>query len=269
MGIKRDKLGYITLENYDIEGLDSLDSKDIFSFIFNDNKYYFKKVKSVKQSYNELIGYELAKDFGIDAIEYDLASFHGHIGFISKDFSNSNYHFLEEYLVNYYGDYKGRNNLYDISIMFMNILPDDKMNTLLDDFRRLLMFDIIIANSDRHDRNIIIDSSNMRIGPVFDNEMLCNEDCYFSFSLTGRDDNTISSFLSVLSSDELDFFEKKVNIISRDNLEKIFKRIEDKIGTQIVEYIKNSLLEKYDSYYNYLLKVLKYIRGNKLELKID
>ena len=266
MELSRDSLGYINLDKLGIAKIDNLFAIDSFSFNYNNERYFFKKIKSIDQSYNELIGYELAKDFGLDAIEYDLGSYYGFIGFISKDYSRKEYRYLESYINSYYGSYSKRNNIHDVSIMFHDIFSELDANNIMNDLYKLLMFDIIIANSDRHDRNIIIDSSTLRLGPVFDNEMLLNRDYYFSFSVTGKDDNTISEFLSILNPQELEFFVNKLEIINRDNLIKVFNRIEKKIGTSIVDGIKEEVLQRYSVYYEYLNRVIKMIRGNRFLL---
>ena len=267
MRLRRDSMGFINLDKLGLSKVDNIMILDSFRFVYKNDLYYFKKVKSINQSYNELIGYELAKDFGLDAIQYDIGSYYGFIGFISKDYSNKGYCFLEQYIENYYGKFSKRNNIHDVSIMFHDTFGEDVANNIMNDLYRLLMFDIIIANSDRHDRNILIDSSTLRLGPVFDNEMLLNEDYYFSFSVTGRDDNTISEFLSILSPQELEFFVNKIEIINRDNLLKVFNRIEKKIGTSMVDSIKNEVLKKYSDYYEYLKKVVKMIKGNRFLLE--
>ncbi len=264
---RRDKMGFISLDESPLNNIKVVNSHSIISFVCEGKKYFFKRTKSTNQTYNELLGYEFALEFGIDAIPYDIASLDGFTGSLSEDFSNYHYVFLEDVLTSYYGDDRCKNNLYDVSLMFMSIYPEEKVSDLLEDFRRLLMFDIIIGNSDRHSGNILVDSNSLRLGPVFDNEMLGNRDCYFSFSMTGHDDNTISEYLSILSETELNLFRKKLDIISESNILKIIGKIEKKIGSPLVDGIKEEIIGRYRDIYNYLLKVFNVIKGRSIVLK--
>ena len=260
-------MGFISLDRSPLSSIKKVDSHNIISFVCNGVKYFFKRTKFTNQTYNELLGYEFALEFGIDAIPYDIACLEGFTGSLSEDFSNYHYAFLEDILIGYYGNDIGKNNLYDVSLMFMSIYPEDKVVDLLEDFRRLLMFDIIIGNSDRHAGNILVDTNRLRLGPVFDNEILGNRDCYFSFSMTGHDDNTISEYLSILSEDELNIFRTKLDIISKDNILKILNKIENKIKAPIVEGVKEEIINKYRDIYNYLLKVYNAVKGKGIRLE--
>jgi hypothetical protein len=97
--------------------------------------------------------------------------------------------------------------------------------------------------------------------------MLGNRDCYFSFSMTGHDDNTISEYLSILSETELNLFRKKLDIISESNILKIIGKIEKKIGSPLVDGIKEEIIGRYRDIYNYLLKVFNVIKGRSIVLK--
>ena len=260
-------MGFISLNNSLFSGVRKDNSHNIISFVHDGKKYFFKRSKSTNQTYNELLGYEFALEFGIDAIPYDIACLDGFTGSLSEDFSNYNYVFLEDILTGYYGEDRGKNNLYDVSLMFMSIYSEDRVVDLLEDFRRLLMFDIIIGNSDRHAGNILVDINRLRLGPVFDNEWLGNRDCYFSFSMTGHDDNTISEYLSILSEDELNIFKNKLDIISESNILKIIDRIEKKIGSSLVDGVKEEIISKYRDYYNYLLRVYNAVKGRGIRLE--
>lgn len=230
-----------------------------YSYIFDGDKYFYKRCKDVGQIYNELVGYELAKDFGIDAIEYDLASYNGFIGVTSKDYMKKDYVCLEDMLKSFYGTDKDKCTYVDVCEMLFTKYYE-LSSELMKDLLRLIMFDVIIGNSDRHDRNIIIDTSNLRLAPISDNELLLNSNAlekgYYSFSIDGEKDKTSYKLLNYLNNDDLELFKEKVKLIEREHILEIINRIEKKIGAPMVDFMKEKLLNDSAIHYMQLHKLL-------------
>lgn len=265
----RDKMGYIKIEELDIQNKSDI-NYNLFSFEYNGKKYYFKQVKNVNRAYNELIGYELAKDFGIECVSYDLASYNGFIGYLSEDYMKDGYKRLSGLLSDYYGNIYNRCNYNDVSSMFFDMYEEDS-NELIDQLLLLIMFDVIIGNFDRHDENIIIDVENKRLAPISDNEMLLGEQAvyggYFSFSIDNNKTNTLSRLIEYLPGTYREFFLKKIQIISRENILSVFARVEEKIGCSMNLAVKKELLLSFEKYYKYLMDKIEKFNKEKLALK--
>ena len=63
--------------------------------------------------------------------------------------------------------------------------------------------------------------------------------------------------LKILNDNQLLFFYKKVEIISPENIEDVFRRVEAKIKTPMVGPIKEELRKKFAFHYRSLLNILK------------
>ena len=254
-------MGYIELEKMPIKKREETNQLHSFTFLYWGKRYYFKEVKAINQSYNELIGYELAKDFGLEAIPYDLASYNGHIGFLSKDYMQDGYVRLEDLLKNYYGSSEDKNNLDDAATMLRDTYPPEVAEKIINDLLDLLMFDIVIGNYDRHDQNIVIDTKNGKLAPISDNEMMLDSDAMYSqwygFRMSADDKYTLDSFLSYLDSAGLVRFAKKVLIIQSNNIQSIMSRVEKKIGHPMNEYIKAEIVKKFSEYSGFLLRKIE------------
>ena len=251
-------MGYIELEKLPIKDRKEINILHSATFLLRGKRYYFKEVKVINQSYNEMIGYELAKDFGLEAIPYDLASYNGRIGFLSRDYMQEGYVSLEDLLKQYYGTEEGKNNLDNVSIMLRDTFPSEVAEKIINDLLELLMFDIIIGNYDRHEKNIVIDTKNGKLGPVSDNEMMLDSDAmygqWYAFKMHPDDKYTLDSFLGYLDSAGLVTFAKKVLIIESSNIQSVMSRVEEKIGHPMNEYIKAEIAKKYSEYFGFLLR---------------
>ena len=208
--------------------------------------------------YNELVGYELAKDFGFEAVPYDIAVHDGFNGYISQDYMKDGYVPLEDLYRTYFGyDTRHKCNLDDVSIFLRDAYPEIAEN-VISDLIRLLEFDIIIGNFDRHDQNIIIDVKNGKLAPVFDNEMMLNEDAmygqFYSFRMSADDKTTLDSLLSYLDIAGLSNFARKTLIISQNNMESVMKRVETKIGRPMDTKIKEKMIKRFNDYCTFLLR---------------
>ncbi len=254
-------MGYIELEKLPIKERKETNVLHAATFLLRGKRYFFKPVKQINQSYNELIGYELAKDFGLEAIPYDLASYYGQIGFLSKDYKQEGYVCLDDLLKNYYGTAEEKNNLDDASIMLRDTFPEEVAERIINQLLDLLMFDIIIGNYDRHEENIIIDTKNGKLAPVSDNEMMLDSDAmygqWYAFKMNADDKYTLDSFLGYLDSSGLVLFARKALIIQSSNIQSVMQRVEKKIGHPINGYIKAEIEKKFSQYSGFLLRKIE------------
>ena len=140
------KNGFIILD-------DLVDSRttafNSFKFEYNGQEYFYKRSDLPDTVYNELVGEELAKDFGIRHAEYDLASYHENIGVISKNFIKKDEIFCTA--SDLLDDIIKKENKYPLTQfnnlkLYKKILPESVFKDLL----RLFVFDVISGNNDRH-----------------------------------------------------------------------------------------------------------------------
>lgn len=259
MLIRRDFEGFIILDKWPMKNREIVNEKfHSFSFVTKGKKYFFKEVKNTTMYYNELVGYELAKDFGLEAVPYDIAVYDGFNGYISQDYMKDGYVSLEDLFRVYFNyDTDDKCNLDDVSYFLREEYPEIAEN-IISDLIRLLEFDIIIGNYDRHEENIIIDIPNGKLAPVFDNEMLLTEDAmvnqFYSFKMSRDDKYTLDNLLQYLDSSALLEFATKVLIISHNNIESVMQRVEKKIGHPIDPVTRKKMVCGFSNYSGFLLR---------------
>lgn len=267
--------------------------KILFSFEYQNEIYYFKYDANTI-AYDELVAAELASDYGIKHIDYDLAVWEDVCGVISKNYKEENANFIEGYeiLSDYWDKYPSEedkeldgfitnanrtyveihNNLDDIwdALEYRYQNREDKREIITDLMKRIIdifIFDIITCQSDRHSLNwgIIEKNGIVDIIPLYDNErILANQGKGASISLTIDSDGYMSLFTNIkkfinVSSDEFrNLIKEKLNIISDDNLSRVFERISNK-----TEYPMS------DSYKEYYLMQFRKHRKNIENILIE
>lgn len=118
----------------------------------------------------------------------------------------------------------------------------------------IFLFDIITCQPDRHTRNweIMEKEDIINISPLYDNERILKyreEDAIISISISESEDENLWEALKKfqhLSSDEFNnLIEKRLWIISEENLMSVFERIEKKTNHSMPEKCKNFYLDGY------------------------
>lgn len=257
----------------------------VFSFKYNGEIYFYKDKNCSKISpYNELVAEELAKDFGIPCVSYDLAALgKNRVGNISKNYKQDNVNYIEgtELLgLTHYYDSDLQNDLIDRIKPFRNILEDiwDGLEIRYHDYpdqRKIIdglmkkivdiyLFDILTCQVDRHDKNwqIIESSEFIDIAPLFDNERILNATEMFAEVSLGIDSvwenlwESIQKFQEVSSEEFTDIIKDKLWIISEENLYKVFERIEKKTEYPMPEERKQYYLNGYKKHREQLEEIL-------------
>ena len=233
--------------------------RNVYTLDFNNKKYYFKTIYSIDTIYNELIAEEIAKDYNIPHIHYELAVLDGNIGVISENFvkDNEEYINMDNLLKKVYSNSKDKtnhNNLTDIwdalDITFKN---NELVENLMNQIVNIFLFDILIANNDRHDENYgIIVGNNIKISPVFDNNCMLSDISLYEgeYSITidqdsNEENNIIQEFLSVSSLEYTELLKSKLWIIEENNINKVLERVEKRINRKIEERYKTSIKRKF------------------------
>ena len=164
LNMYRNKQGFIDLDKLEIESLGQepectslsgwLLLPDGFEYLFkwsNNPNFY--------ELYSALVEYEAAKSLGIQAVEYDLATYNGKLGIISKKFLSEDEELISgnEILssVNKTSQNKYKNNVKDVYEAFLLYFKDPKIvddmmhHFILDRY----MFDMVLAEEDGFSHN--------------------------------------------------------------------------------------------------------------------
>ena len=234
VNFKRDNMGYI-----DLEALGCVYNKGTVTI--NGETFYYKD--SGIGAYKELVIDELAKDFGLNCAEYDLASFSYRCGLISKDLNRGNDQFIpmsellsEFYHTSNYRTLRQYNNLDDIGVMLEQKFDYPTSKRLIEQLNVLYIFDIIVGNSDRNCTNYGIQYHDGELNiMILDNELSMDSDVLFmnEYQLKrsrGKDDLADISYSAV---------QDYLKLVSNENLDDIFGRVERKIQSTINEGIKS------------------------------
>lgn len=262
----------------------------VFSFDYHGETYYYKFTDYKEISpYNELIAEELAHDFGIPCVDYDLAVL-GDIreGNISKDYKRPDANYLtgQDILYSFYsktmnfGDsfldenrYNSLENIWDALEYRYQLHPDKRevVRSLMEKLVNIYLFDVLVCQSDRHSGNWMIEEkeNNIDIAPIFDNERLypdlycyypginvefCEDDpCKIEDDLLYK---SLESFKKVSNENYLNIIKDKLWIIGEENLNKVFERIEAKTEYPMPEGKKKYYLDGYQKHQDNLKKIL-------------
>ena len=264
MELNRDEFGALIIDN--IKFGKYTDKHYIFNY--KNERYYLKRCINIENIYNGLIAEFIAHDFGISCTHSDIYVDDGYYGYISKEINN-NYKCkaIDEYL-----NEDKNNNLTDI----WNIFSGN--DNIMCSFVNVFLFDVLIANPDRHSLNLTI-YNDEEIGMLYDNENMLNEDSYLygfyslqidsdDYSMEIGEYNLLEKFLYRSDNLYLEILKSKLWIISEENLKSVFKRVENRLGVSMQESIKNKIIYKMKLNYDKINEVIKkYDRVNGYEYK--
>ncbi len=257
-----------------------------FSFNYNGDKYFFKindynnDDYNVYSVYNELIVEELARDYGIPCIDYDLAILGTYQGVLSKNFELENVNYIYGYdLLDNYEKNTGNfapNTLQNIWCVLEYRYQNqfNKREIIINLMKKIVdiyLFDVITCQSDRHSGNwqIMESDNNIDIAPLYDNECILKRRLYMAtVALTMREGDqslweSIKQFQNISSEEYTDIIKEKIWIISNDNLKTVFERVENKIGCVLPDKYKYHLSVNYQAH----KKMLENLFGLNNKLK--
>jgi hypothetical protein len=218
--------------------------------------FKFPKSDQTFEHFSEKIASELAKIIGVESANVDIGIYDNKIGSMSylindktKEVLIEGIALISKYRKNY--DMKKMQDLESNEYYcFEMILEAIKGYKLEDDFFKVVIFDYIIGNSDRHHSNwaILESNNNIRFCPIYDNgSSLC---CYITdFDIETRNNNP-QWFDSIIGS-------KSRSIIRIDKSNK--KKPTHK---EVMEYIK-------ESYYEETINFVRNIKDKLTSVEID
>ena len=255
--------GIINLNQLNIELND-------FTNFYYEGKQYFIKWSDKILLLNELVAAEIAKDFGISSVRYAYARCDYNEFFYGDCvISECAYHDNDKVynLSDLVGD---KLTLEDIwNALEIKYKDEDIVSALMDEIVNVFLFDILIANDDRHSLNFFIveNENGVNVAPLFDNEyMLCDSSINFQhYSIKVDEGNpyykfiqgNLSRFLQISDKRYLDRLESKLWIITSSNLDVIFERIEKQTGFQFSDDYKEGIKEGFNINHSMIEETIK------------
>lgn len=262
-----------------IKCLDNTNNK-LLIFNYQGENYYYKydKYANIIRPYNELIASELAQDFGIPYVDYDLAILKNKKGVISKNFKKENTDYIQgnQLLLNFWknsfniGENNNLEDIWDALEYHYQNYPNKReiIEYLMKKIILIFVFDIIICNHDRHSENwmIIENDNNIDIAPIYDNEGMLTINSVFSMVSLTVDDmepnlcRVIKRFQKISGEEYKNIIKEKLWIISDENLKSVFGRIEQKTNYPISETLKEHYIKSFKEHRERLERILNYIQ---------
>lgn len=262
--------------------------------------FKFKKDEGTTDHVSECIAYDLSCLLDIPCAKFELGTYNGREGSISYNIIQRNDEYLMEgiyFISSIYPSYDSEKfidvetqNKYSVEMILKSI----KGIVPIDDFMKMLIFDYLIGNSDRHQSNWAMISRNgkMKWSPLYDNSSsLC---AYIAEgkirSYLGKDKVRWNSLVDTKSKSLIRCKERDTNrpthlevlyYIKSNYYKETFKFVE-KVGTLMTEsnisdivgkYLSNELSEDrkllIQKYLLWKVKKMKEVYFGKEELDVD
>ena len=216
----------------------------IKKFNIDGELYYFKTLSPGCLPYSELIANEFARDYGLPCVEYYYAQYGGYYGYLSKDFSGDNQKFMSQYLLE--KDEEGfgciNNSIKHISMCFEEKPTHDR---IIDELYNLIVFDIIIGNSDRHDENIIV-TNDETVYPIFDNDWTGSSPAVNNGQYSLFIDSYDSSIIEELYENNREYYYKlmySLSLLNYKHIKDVLNRVEEKMGVSIKQHDREKIID--------------------------
>lgn len=283
--------GFLDLKDY---------TKDADSYYrdfiqIKDKKYF---CKTTNNPYHELICSEIANMLGVNCVQYDLGLFKGYKGVISECYRKddatyiSGYEVLEKFytekkeFVNEMGlaNFDWRENWEGPYYIHMNNLeiiwpslfylyckyPEAQLQKCVNDLVLQFILMILTGQYDRgaYQWELEITEEAISVVPMFDNEAsfhLVNASTGMSTSFADCEQSpsvVLKEFLTISSSEYVDLFLEKFNLLTEDAFIKIIHAVEHKIMAAIPLDVCDNLLTNFKINRTNIEKVLKELNIN-------
>ena len=277
------------IQDPNVHKVEHSNSDRSISFIYQSKKYFYKgNVRSWYNPYNELIVSELAKDFGIPCVDYDLAILDTVPGTISLNYKEDDKSYIsgEDIFKETWGigtrdteQFNNLENIWDVLECKYQDYPNKRsiIRSLMSQIISIYFFDILTYQLDRQSFNweIVESSKGISVAPLFDNERIYPDSSRlvslrvdidvaptYLDSWDTLDDDLENAYQSILrflftSSEEFsNLIFDKLWIIGEENLNKVFDRIETKTGYPMPEEKKKYYLDGYQKHRKKLEQIL-------------
>ena len=253
----------------DLDSFAPVTSTKQFVFDYQQNKYYFKRIKNWYSCYHELLAEELAKDYGIPCVHYDLAVVHNFMGFVSEHafHDGAKVVSLDDILARAYpflswNERRVYNNFEDVGKAFSIYYHNPQVEQeLMRQFTNIFFFDIFIANIDRHEKNLFVEErdGNVSFARLLDNELMLDEFCLsygvYRIGIDHQDaqslmnpfvipegENFLEKYLRNCTMEDYQLFLDKLWIISEENVQSALERVSKRIHAPLQSTIEKEIL---------------------------
>ncbi len=272
----------------------------VFSFKYKEEEYFYKydyaREPFKVSPYNELVAGEIAEDLFIPHVDYDLAVVGGFKGAISKNFRRNNVKYLsgKEFLSNNHPlgsqeETSTLNNLEDIRIALEECYgrnPDyqNKVTEFMKKVVNMFIFDLLTGQTDRGYSNwwvVEYPDGKLDLQPLFDNMRILVLHHYlaterypevsklllrFNRDISRFFEDNLEAFLEYSDEEYVNLFYNSLWVISQENIQKIFTRIEKKCGYPMPEKLKQFYLKEFDVQLNFLTETYEKVTSSKQRL---
>lgn len=198
--------------------------------------FKFTKTIETKEHVSEKLAKDIADIIQLECANIDLGTYNNRIGCMSYLINDNDVTLIEGiYLINREYPYFNPDKLYDQSSneyysldMIINVLPEDVLKL---NFLKIVIFDFIIGNTDRHQSNWAVLQNNdmITISPVYDNgSSLC---AYIN-------ENNISSYLGK----DIKRFNSLVDSKSRSRIRVNKYSKKEPTHLEVAKYIKSKYM---------------------------
>lgn len=259
----------------------SVYSNDHYWVEINNEEYYYKITNF---PYHEVVCSELGKQMGLDIAEYDLATYRGNFGVISKSYHKPRAEYIPGYevLYNYWKsskkivrdmglkridwrktfigpEYVYMNNLETIwqalEYLYGNKYPKDQIFACFFSIVEEFIFCILTGQYDKssHNWELEITKDKMVKVPIYDNEAsFPSEEHKVTFSVGMKDSlhnmsEVLHNFLRYSSSEYIELFLEMYNKSSREVFDGVIASIERQTQCEIPLRVKEELVDNYET----------------------
>lgn len=276
--------GFLCLE-------DELELSDNTDFFYINNKEYYFKPTSL--AYNELVCSEIANLLNVNCVQYDLAILNRKEGVISESYRKENATYiqgcdiLEKFWVdnkefvnemglrnfdwkkNWVGpNYIHMNNLEIIWPCFYSLYkkyPEEQIQKCINDLILQFIFMILTCQHDRgaHQWELEETPETISIVPMYDNEASFPDSEIWTGMSTGFGDCeqspsvVLKEFLTISSSEYVNLFLEKFNLLTEDAFIKAIHLVENKISAAIPLNDKDKLITNFRRNRSNIEKILE------------
>ncbi len=207
----------------------------------------------------EILCEMIAKKLGIDVLHYDLASYDGVLGLVSKNFKDSDSAYMSEMDLNYlyYSHinteemdmyYSPRTNSNSLLFVWHSLedylngraYKEENVKELMGELTKRFCFDLLTLQIDRNEENTCFkdDGNNLSLVPLFDNELSFRNNILYKMGVNDdfilSREKVISEFCKTTDSDTLNSFLTMINSVSVEDISSMLDSIKDKYGEKLV-----------------------------------
>lgn len=275
--------GYVVLDNEQL--INDPNPKEIkygmnksYWFKINDEEYFYKQCLEVEEAYMEMFSAIIAKYLNIKTVKYDIATFHNHIGVISKNYNENHQKeiSLQQIVNKFYNDVIKDNkdynynlkDLYNLEMIWDSLKyqyhNDDIVRNLMKEIIDSFILQFLTGNRDLNLSNLVIILNDVpSLAPNHDysiQDINNYSDLNYALEVEPKSGKSIiDNFLDTSSNYYVNYFKEKILMMPR--IETIFLRVELKTKKKIPTTIKLRYMKWYENNINIFLEKV----DNRLE----